>query len=332
MSKGDKNQPFLSRESWKGLFDGWHIVGCAVRTATIVQLVARKTIEVEKQSGTWDHDIPARLVTLSLAQTEEAQKFGWADAVGFNLPRCGVSRQPLAQGLMLARNSEGSVLTIGGRRPPSNEAIGKGLNPAPWKIKCIGDYAYSVGQHRKVYKRADVGRWVRLDKGLPKLETEDQMEQAGFTDMHGPGENDLYAVGGQGDVWRYDGKQWKQCDFPSNEQLGTVTVGPDGKVYISGEGGNLWIGAGDTWKQVHEGESSLLFNNAVWFQDQLWLCSDYQLRVWDGKEVRRPRHDGKDVVYTGHMDAYDGLLVVAGLYEVHAFDGKAWRPLVEPYK
>jgi len=331
MTSNNNSKRFLARESWEKLFKGWHIVGCAVRTATLFQLVARKTLSVEEQVGTWDHDIPARLITLDLSETEEEQKFGWAGAVGFNLPRCGVSRQPLGQGLMVARNNEGSVLTIGGRRPPAKEAIGEGLNPAPWKIKCIDGYAYSVGQHRNVYKRVDVGRWVHIGAGLPDLKNEDEMEQAGFNDMHGHSESEMYAVGGRGDVWRYDGKQWKQCDFPSNEQLGTVTIGGDGKVYVSGEGGNLWVGAKDTWKQVHEGESSLLNNNAVWFDGMLWLCSDYQLRVWDGKELRRPRHNGLDVVYTGHMDAYDGLLVIAGLYDVHAYDGASWKTLVAPY-
>jgi hypothetical protein len=329
MRKNGNNCAFLSRESWEKLFRGWHIVGCAVRTATLFQLVARKTFTVEEQLGTWDHDIPARLITLDLSETEEEQKFGWAGAVGFNLPRCGVSRKPLGQGLMVARNVEGSVLTIGGRMPPSKEAIGQGLNPITEKIKCIDGYAYSVGSNRKIYKRVAVGRWERME-GLPKP-GEGQISDVGFNDMDGHSEKELYAVGTGGDVWRYDGKQWARCDFPSNEQLGTVTIGGDGKVYISGEGGNLWVGEKDTWKQVHEGESSLLNNNAVWFDGMLWLCSDYQLRVWDGKEVRRPRHNGRDVVYTGHMDAYDGLLVIAGLYDVHAYDGTSWTTLVAPY-
>jgi len=131
MDINESNTTYLSRESWKKMFDGWHIVGYAVRTANVCQVIARKTIAVEEQSGTWNHDIPARLITLNLEQTEETRKFGWAEAIGFNRPHCGVSRKPLAQGLMVARNSKGSVQTVSGYMPPSIERIGKGLNPAP---------------------------------------------------------------------------------------------------------------------------------------------------------------------------------------------------------
>ncbi|SDT88740.1 hypothetical protein [Halopseudomonas salegens] len=133
------------------------------------------------------------------------------------------------------------------------------------------------------------------------------------------------------DVWRYDGSIWRQCDFPSNEQLGTVTVAPDGKVYISGEGGSLWVGETDTWERVGGLGSSILFNDSVWFDGMLWLSSDYQLRVWDGQRLRRPTHNGKDITHAGFLDAYDGLLVAATRHEVHAYDGSNWHCLVKPY-
>lgn len=71
----------------------------------------------------------------------------------------------------------------------------------------------------------------------------------GFEDIHGPNESNMYAVGGCGDVWHYDGEKWEWCDFPSNEQLSCVLVAPNGEVYISGEGGNLWQGKLHTWKK-----------------------------------------------------------------------------------
>ena len=325
----DSNTPFIARPQWEKHYKGWHIVDCAVRDRNIVYLVARPDLDVEKQSSTWDHDIGTRLLSIYLDEQNVEKRHGWSDLDGFNRPRCGVSRKPIAQALVVARNNEGSVYSIGGGKPGAMERIGTDLNPITQRVKCIDGYAYSVGRNRKIFKRVAVGRWERLE-GLPKP-GEGEISDVGFNDMDGLSEKELYAVGAGGDVWRCEGKKWTRCDFPSNEQLGTVTVGPDGKVYISGEGGNLWIGSKDTWKQVYKGESSLLNNSSVWFENQLWLCSDYQLRVWDGKEVRRPQHNGVDVVYTGHMDAYDGLLVIASLYDVNAYDGKSWKTLVAPY-
>ncbi len=34
----------------------------------------------------------------------------------------------------------------------------------PKNIKCIEGYAYYVGSAREIYKRVDIGKWVRLQK------------------------------------------------------------------------------------------------------------------------------------------------------------------------
>lgn len=327
MAEGS-NTPFIASRQWERHYQGWHIVDCAVRDRNIVYLLARPDLDGPKQSSTWDHDIGTRLLSVYLDEQDEEKRHGWSELDGFNRPRCGVSHHPVAQALVVARNNEGSVYSIGGGKPGAMERIGADLNPITMRVKCVGGYAYSVGRNRKVFKRVAPGRWERME-GLPPPGDED-FSDVGFNDMDGLSEKELYAVGAGGDVWRHDGKAWKRCDFPSKEQLGTVTVGSNGTVYISGEGGNLWIGAKDRWEQVHQGDSSLLNNSSVWFEDKLWLCSDYQLRVWDGKQVCRPQHNGADVIHAGHMDARDGLLVIASLYAVHAYDGTSWKLLVAP--
>ena len=202
------------------------------------------------------------------------------------------------------------------------------------RIVCINGFAYSVGRVREIYKRVAVGQWERFNsEGLPDSSYRGKSRRhMGFNDMDGPDESLLYAVGGHGDVHRYDGRRWHHCDFPSNEQLGTVTVAPDGRVYISGEGGNLWVGEKDTWQQIERGVSSVLYNDSVWFNDQLWLCSDYYLRVLEGDQLVRPRFGKQDIHLSGHMDARDGLLVVAAGGRVDVFDGERWQCLVQPYR
>ncbi|MDR1887934.1 MAG: hypothetical protein LBQ81_00865, partial [Zoogloeaceae bacterium] len=143
--------------------------------------------------------------------------------------------------------------------------------------------------------------------------------------------DEMYAVGGHGDVWMYNGKEWRATGFPTNEQLATVTCAGDGNVYISSEGGSLWQGRKSTWKSIYRGVSSIPWNDAVWFEDKLWLASDYQFKVWNGKSLESVTHQGKRVPIQGHMDARDGLLVVASPEVVMGYDGKAWRTLVAPY-
>jgi hypothetical protein len=153
----------------------------------------------------------------------------------------------------------------------------------------------------------------------------------GFSDLDAFSESDMYAVGGNGDVWHYDGKKWTQMGFPSNVELGTVTCAGDGQVYISGEGGSLWVGQKSTWKSIYKGSSSILWNDVLWFEGKLWLASDYQFRIWNGKELEPVMHEGKPVPMNGHMDVHDGLLAIASSEYVMTYDGKNWKHIVAPY-
>jgi len=197
-----------------------------------------------------------------------------------------------------------------------------------YRVKTLFGYAYSVGQGRAIYKRTDIGTWVPITEGFPAVEA---ATAHGFEDMDAFSEHDMYAVGGHGDVWHFDGKRWSQMGFPSNVQLGTVTCAGDGQVYISGEGGSLWVGQKSTWKRIYEGGASVLWNDVLWFDGKLWLSSDFQFRIWDGKSVEPVSHEGRQLWLNGHMDARDGLLAVAGIEQVNVFDGKAWRTIVAPY-
>ena len=208
------------------------------------------------------------------------------------------------------------------------EHIAPGQHPFPNRLKCISGFTYAVCYPREIYKRIAVGKWELFGTiPCPKQE----LDQAGFNDMDAFSDSDIYAVGGHGDVWHFDGSQWRQMGFPSNVQLATVTCAPDGNVYISGEGGSLWIGQKSTWKRVYKGESSLLWNDALWFDNKLWLASDYQFRIWNGKELEPVTHNGEQVFINGHMDAYDGVLAIASSSVVMTFDGKQWRTIVAPY-
>lgn len=181
---------------------------------------------------------------------------------------------------------------------------------------------------RRIYKRTAIGQWVPVMDGFPQNIEEGEW---GFNDIDAFSEDDMYTVGGSGDVWRYDGHKWNMCGFPSNEQLSTVVCAPDGHVYIGGEGGNLWVGRENTWKRVYEGQSTILWNEMRWFEGKLWLASDYMLKVWDGKTLERPKNGDNPVVLSGHIDARDGILVVAGGYTIDLYDGQEWKSIMKPF-
>jgi hypothetical protein len=327
---------FVLRGDWEQFFKGWFVVGAKIRTPELVYLLARELIPSEKISLTADHEIGVRMIQINHSKPEGRENLAVVTAKGYDMPVGGVSRKPLAQELLISANADGSAFARGGGKRGEETLLGL----TPKRIKCLDGYPYAVGLSRDVFKRVDIGRWEPFNReGFPALQTNFRTTRdaikygtaMGFNDIDGPNEKLLYAVGGKGDVWRYDGQRWQQCDFPSNEQLGTVTVAGDGNVYITGEGGNLWVGEKDDWKLVERGASSVLYNDSAWYRGELWLCSDYQLRVLRNGKLERPKFGEQDLHMTGHMDAYGDQLLIAGGGSAWLFDGKQWRCLVAPY-
>lgn len=337
----EPNEPFVRKDEWIEHFKGWHIVDVVVRNRNRVTVLTRQTLPAEEVSEIFDHDIQSRARQLQLDRTDNEQRTYRAGGVeGFNRPVLGTSTLPITQELIVAKNHKGSVLASGSGQGGMEYISPEAKVPLTQRIVTIGGWAYSVGGARKIYKRTAIGEWKEFDTtGLPDASAQYTAKgkyisraHMGFRDMDGPSEELLYAVGGHGEVFMYRDRRWRHCDFPSNEQLGTVTVAPDGTVYITGEGGNLWRGLEDTWQLVERGGASVLYNDSRWFDGQLWLASDYYVRVLQGDRLQRPSSNGQELNFFGHMDARDGLLAIASPSTVHAFDGSNWRCLVAPYK
>ncbi|MCV4592615.1 hypothetical protein OFC51_26410, partial [Escherichia coli] len=65
--------------------------------------------------------------------------------------------------------------------------------------------------------------------------------------VDGFSENDIYAAGGKGDVWNFDGDEWRQIHFPSNMLIESICCGQDGYVYIGAQSGTVFKGRKDQW-------------------------------------------------------------------------------------
>ncbi len=320
--------PFLDEKRWTEVFADFDIVDLAIQEKGILQLCAKKRIPQHEASLLLDTDIPTRIISLFTGRPT-GDNCGYQELESMAYPVVGVARSPFPRpsGLVASMGRDGNVWPRGNGNGPW-EQIAPGKSPSPKRIKCIDGQTYSVGGGRSLYKRVEVGKWVPFQDGLPTVKSSNAL---GFRDLDAFSQSSMYAVGGHGDVWHYDGTQWRQMGFPSNVQLATVTCAGDGNVYISGEGGSLWVGEKSTWKSIYQGTSSILWNDVLWFQDRLWLSSDYQFRQWNGKQLVAVEYEGDAVPIRGHMDAFDGLLAIASPDSVKSFDGQAWADLVSPY-
>lgn len=321
----------LSRSAWADVFQHQEIVGVAIRNRQTLQTLSRPAVPPDQTGRLLDGQIPARVATIFLDDPSD-DNVGCRGLSGMSQPRLGVSRAPFHEGVLVASmDRDGDVYPVGGGLDGPFEKIQPGGWPGVQRLRCVGDQTFAVTLARGLHQRVAVGRWERLP-GLPVPRQEEALQAAGFRDLDGFTTAEMYAVGGHGDVWQLHGGEWRPMDFPTRESLATVTCGGDGNVYITGEGGSLWVGERHTWRQLQQGSSTVLWNETRWFNGQLWLASDYRLRVWDGGELMAPDHAGNPILASGHLDVHDGLLAVADLWTVSTFDGHRWHQVVTPFK
>ncbi len=214
------------------------------------------------------------------------------------------------------------------------------LRKAPVKrLRRVQGKLYAVCADRRILERRGVGQWTELP-GLerPKERMENTHYPAlsfGFDDMDAFDPDDIYAIGGKGDVWHYNGSSWRQCHFPSQKLIETVCCGGDGKVYIGGGGGvngGIWIGRDDQWEQV-PGTEYANPDDIVWFAGKAWASAIGQLSVItpDGMTVALT----PDYVQatTGHISvSEDGTkMLAAGNRGASVFDGQEWQLLIDTF-
>ncbi|WP_348945265.1 hypothetical protein ABHF33_01250 [Chitinibacter sp. FCG-7] len=220
---------------------------------------------------------------------------------------------------------------------------GEGSTSTSRRVIRAAGKVYAVGSGRRILRREGVEQWVDLraeGKGVPlpeQLPSEGETSWSitlGFQDLAAFAANDMYAVGGYGDVWRFNGEHWQQCAFPSNAHLETVCCGSDGRVYISDQKGKVWAGRENRWELL--ANSDLPWGSqpidAVWFADRLILGGWGGLFALDGKELVPlqeidPR--SPNAMVSGRLDVSPcgQFLLTAGPYGACLYNGQRWTRL-----
>ncbi|WP_431261976.1 hypothetical protein ACQ859_17450 [Roseateles chitinivorans] len=208
---------------------------------------------------------------------------------------------------------------------------------------------YAVGSDRRLYRREGIDRWVDLNtegRGVPM--PADYLEpklsgswsrMLGFRDLSAFSDTDFYAAGGEGDLWRFDGKTWHQCPLPTKAQLETVCCAGDGKVYVTDLHGNVWAGREGTWTQIATSELSWGSQpvDAFWFKGRMLFGAQEGLYVIGGDKELVPLGAIEEGVpssmVTGRIDiSPDGNhLLTAGPYGACLYDGEKWTRLFSAF-
>lgn len=187
-------------------------------------------------------------------------------------------------------------------------------------IRTIGKLTFAVGMGRQVYRRDDRNHWSCLDQSIRPAVG----EVKGFECMDGFKEDDLYAVGWDGEIWHYNGAQWSQEDSPTNQILTRVLCTPSGIVYASGRRGLILRGKEHQWEVVEQDTITDDIWDLAWYQGRLYLSTMRGVFTLD-KEEFAPVDFGEDTPRSCyHLSAADGVLWSFGAKDLMAFDGITW--------
>ncbi len=205
-------------------------------------------------------------------------------------------------------------------------------SPLITNVKTINKKAYAISIHRQVYRRDDIDTWPNISKQISDdvLSNGEVVEKGGFNDIDGFAENDLYAVGYDGDCWHFNGNSWRKIQLPVNIWLKTVCCAEDGFVYIGGMFETILKGKGDDWEIISSKDSENLILKIVSFQGEVYLSTLYGLFRLNGDNPEEIDFDGLPVSEFGYLDTNinNTKLVTGGPLAAYFFDGKSWNQLI----
>lgn len=184
----------------------------------------------------------------------------------------------------------------------------------------VGGQAFAVGLRGIVYRYDGPKNWRRIDEGLP----------ASFDGqaIHGFAADDLYAVGREGQIWHFDGSNWRAEDSPTSTTLTCVTCAPNGKVYAAGHRGVLVEGHAGTWRVVDTEVPVDNIWDVEWFAEKLYVSTMGD--VYTLGELGFSAVDfGADRPKSCYqLSSANGVLWSNGEFDLMLFDGINWKRIV----
>jgi hypothetical protein len=222
----------------------------------------------------------------------------------------------------------GEVAVIGAQGVTESEIVVDGESPrkrGPLRAgTCVPGALVMVGMDRQAYMKPDKGTWQRMDAGLPASSDNRQ----GLEAVAGHSLDSLFAVGWQGEIWRFDGMRWQREDTPTHAVLTSVINAQNGVVYACGRRGLIVRGRENQWEALTTtGVVEDLWSLAE-FQGAIYASSLHGIyRLTDAGELDPVNGGPPDGATFHQLVTSPDLLWSIGPKDIIAFDGTTWRQL-----
>ncbi|CAI8730808.1 hypothetical protein [Pseudomonas chlororaphis] len=198
------------------------------------------------------------------------------------------------------------------------------------EVRTIGRYAYAVGMGRIVYRCEGQANWRRIDQGVRTDSTKEL--EAGFNSIDGFSDDELYAVGWDGEIWGYSNRSWTKFESPTNLALYRVVCASDGQVYAVGQLGLIVRGRHSKWEIIEQDATREDFWGATWFREKLFLATANglftlqanSLAPVDIAPIKKTRSD----CFYRLSSAEDCIWSVGEKMAIYSDDGHTWSEVV----
>jgi hypothetical protein len=247
---------------------------------------------------------------------------GSETALPWGVVRMTVCTDPIEQ--VLALGEDGQVWCCGSG--DVHEEIIRTTNSDPRRrgplrgIRAIAGRAYAVGMDRQAYRRDGASMWAAVDDGARP----GSGQVVGFEAVDGFAENEIYAVGWDGEIWVYNGAIWSEVNSPTNLVLSDVCCAGDGVVYACCRRGGLLRGRGQYWEMPVSDSTIGDIWNLAWYKDELYFSTIRWVYRLNGDEAVPVDFGSESPTTCFHLSARDGVLWSIGAKDVLAFDGNTW--------
>ena len=200
-------------------------------------------------------------------------------------------------------------------------------NKAPEKtgilrdIKIIGDVVVAVGMGPQAYLRKK-DKWSNISP-----ETKEKSKAvAGFNAVDGVKENEIMAVGYQGEIALYNGKVWKPIESKTTTTLNAVLCLPSGDMYVCGASGVILKGNTKGLTPVENKVTSDNFYSLAFFKEKIYVSSLTSLyAISNGKLELVKEVTGYTI---GHLYAHDDIMISTGARHILLTgDGVKWKQI-----
>lgn len=248
----------------------------------------------------------------------------------------------------VAMSDEGDLTLYTEARPSEEKIPGAGVfseGAVGWgymsALKQIGEHLYACGGAGQVYQRRGPNDWVHMDQGL--LQPPDVAERLLPRAIDGPGEADIYLVGGISAsglppfACHWNGAAWRRLPLPAvAERLTALHVESPERIWLCGANGTLLRGnAREGFTSLSTVDDNQLFLSLCRFQGRIYLASNLGLHVYDPADHAggiRPVVTGlqPELQDANVVDAVDGVLWSIGPKDIARFDGTRWQRIHDP--